>query len=177
MKKIIIIGIIFLLTLTYAVAKSSEVMIPGEAIRFRVIANSDSENDQNTKILIRDTLEKQISTDLKNITNIKDSRKILTNNLDNYKDLIINTLEDNNIEETFKINYGFNYFPEKKYKGVKYKEGKYESLVVTLGKGEGKNWWCVLFPPLCLLEAEENYNKDEVEYKSYVKELIDKFFK
>ncbi len=177
MKKIIIIGIIFLLTLTYAVAKSSEVMIPGEAIRFRVIANSDSENDQNTKILIRDTLEKQISTDLKNITNIKDSRKILTNNLDNYKDLIINTLEDNNIEETFKINYGFNYFPEKKYKGVKYKEGKYESLVVTLGKGEGKNWWCVLFPPLCLLEAEENYDKNEVEYKSYVKELIDKFVK
>ena len=113
MKKIIIIGIVFLVTLTYAIVRSSEVMIPGEAIRFRVIANSDSENDQNTKILIRDTLEKQISTDLKNITNIKDSRKILTNNLDNYKDLIINTLEDNNIEETFKINYGLNYFPEK----------------------------------------------------------------
>ena len=177
MKKIMMIGFIFLFVLTYAVIRSNEVLIPGEAIRFRVIANSDSENDQNTKILIRDTLEKQISTDLKNITNIKDSRKILTNNLDNYKDLIINTLEDNNIEETFKINYGLNYFPEKKYKGVKYKEGKYESLVVTLGKGEGKNWWCVLFPPLCLLEAEENYDKNEVEYKSYVKELIDKFFK
>ena len=177
MKKIMIIGIVFLLTLTYAVAKSNEVIIPGEAIRFRVIANSDSDSDQNTKILVRDTLEKQISLDLKNITNIKDSRKILTGNLDNYKNLIINTLEDNNIEETFKINYGFNYFPEKKYKGVKYKEGKYESLVVTLGKGEGKNWWCVLFPPLCLLEAEENYDKDEIEYKSYVKELIDKFFK
>ena len=78
---------------------------------------------------------------------------------------------DNNVE----VNYGMNYFPEKTYKGVKYKEGEYESLVVTLGKGEGNNFWCVLFPPLCLLEAEED-DTNEVEYTSFVKELIDKYF-
>ena len=177
MKKIMMIGFIFLFVLTYAVIRSNEVMIPGEAIRFRVIANSDNEVDQNTKILVRDRLQKQISVDLENTTDIKTSRKILTSNLDNYKNIVSDTLEKNNIRETFKINYGFNYFPEKKYKGVRYKEGKYESLVVTLGNGKGNNWWCVLFPPLCLLEAEENYDKEEVEYKSYVKELIDKFFK
>lgn len=69
--------------------------------------------------------------------------------------------------------FGFNYFPSKKYKGITYKDGYYESLVVTLGEGKGDNWWCVLFPPLCLLEAEES---TDVEYKSYVKELIDKYF-
>ena len=62
--------------------------------------------------------------------------------------------------------------PEKEYKGVKYKEGYYESWVITLGEGEGNNWWCVLFPPLCLVEAEE---ADEVEYKFFIKELIDKY--
>ena len=73
------------------------------------------------------------------------------------------------------MNYGINYFPEKKYKGVIYEEGYYESLVITLGKGNGENWWCVLFPPLCLMEGEDN-NTDEVEYKSFVKEMIDKYF-
>ncbi|MBO5530582.1 MAG: stage II sporulation protein R [Bacilli bacterium] len=57
-----------------------------------------------------------------------------------------------------------------------YKEGNYESLVVTLGEGKGDNFWCVLFPPLCLLEAEDN-SSSEIEYKFFVKELIDKYIK
>ena len=47
--------------------------------------------------------------------------------------------------------------------------------MVTLGSGEGKNWWCVLFPPLCLLEAEETSQKEEVEYRLFIKEIIDKY--
>ena len=69
-----------------------------------------------------------------------------------------------------------NYFPEKKYKGTVYKEGEYESLVVTLGDGLGANFWCVLFPPLCLLDAEDEEQLSNVEYKSFIKELIDKYF-
>ena len=85
------------------------------------------------------------------------------------------TMDENNIQEEYTIDYGNHYFPEKVYKGVKYPEGEYESLVVTLGDGLGENFWCVLFPPLCLLEAEES-DKDEVEYKSFIKEIIDKYF-
>ena len=81
----------------------------------------------------------------------------------------------NKYDTEYKINYGLNYFPEKNYKGVTYKEGNYESLVVKLGEGKGENFWCVLFPPLCLLEAEES-DKEEVEYKSFIKEIIDKYF-
>ena len=66
-------------------------------------------------------------------------------------------------------------FPEETYKGITYEAGKYESLLVTLGEGKGDNWWCVLFPPLCLMEAEET-NTDEVEYKSFIKEIIEKYF-
>ena len=73
----------------------------------------------------------------------------------------------------FKINYGTNYFPEKIYKGVKYEAGEYESMVVKIGSGSGDNYWCVLFPPLCLMEAEET---DDVEYKFFIKEIIDKIF-
>ena len=78
-----------------------------------------------------------------------------------------------NEDYSYNINYGLNYFPEKEYNGKTYKEGKYESLLVTLGKGEGNNWWCILFPPLCLVEAEES--EEEVEYGFFLKNIIDKF--
>lgn len=66
------------------------------------------------------------------------------------------------------------FFPKKEYKGVTYPEGYYESVKVTLGEGLGDNWWCILFPPLCLIEAEES---TEVEYNFFVKEIIKKYFR
>ena len=177
MKKIITVILVLLGILIYTRISTKDVFIPKEAIRFRVIANSNTKEDQNIKILVRNDLEKVISNDLANSKNINDSRKILSTNIDRYENIISNTLESNNIRETFTINYGLNFFPEKKYKGVTYEKGNYESLVVTLGNGKGNNWWCVLFPPLCLLEAEEDYNTEEVEYKSYIKEIIDKYIK
>ena len=175
MKKIIPIIILILMIYIYN-NKISDVLIPDEAIRFRVIANSDTKEDQTIKKLVKDDLEKEITTDLKNSSSIDETRKIINNNLDKYENVVFNSLSKNNSNETFSINYGLNYFPEKEYKGVKYPEGNYESLVVTLGEGKGKNWWCCLFPPLCLLEAEEN-ETEEVEYKFFIKELIDKYFK
>ena len=176
MKKLIVIVMIGLSILIYSKIDTEELLIPDEAIRFRVIANSNSVDDQNTKILVKNKIEKEIATDLKNSTNINTSRKILSRNTDKYSLLVENTLRENNISQEYKVNYGLNYFPEKTYKGITYKAGNYESLVVTLGEGKGDNWWCVLFPPLCLLEGEET-NTNQVEYKSYVKELIDKYFK
>ena len=176
MKKLIVIVMIGLSILIYSKIDTEELLIPDEAIRFRVIANSNSVDDQNTKILVKNKIEKEIATDLKNSTNINTSRKILSRNTDKYSLLVENTLRENNISQEYKVNYGLNYFPEKTYKGITYKAGNYESLVVTLGEGKRDNWWCVLFPPLCLLEGEET-NTNQVEYKSYVKELIDKYFK
>ena len=72
---------------------------------------------------------------------------------------------------SFNVNYGNNYFPEKVFKGVKYNEGYYESIVVSIGEAKGDNWWCVLFPNLCIV------NDKDVEYTSLVKEIIDKIFK
>ena len=95
------------------------------------------------------------------------------------KELIKNDIEvffDNeNYNKDFIVNFGDNYFPEKNYKGVHYDEGEYESLVVTIGQGIGDNWWCVLFPPLCLLEADES-DVDDTEYQFFVKEMLDKIF-
>ena len=74
------------------------------------------------------------------------------------------------------VNFGYNYFPPKEYKGIKYDEGYYESLVVTLCEGKGDNWWCVLFPPICALE-EDSENYEKIEYSFYIKEMFNKYLK
>ena len=174
MKKLTIVLAIIITVL--AINKDSEVIIPKDSIRFRVIANSDSESDQLLKKKVVSNLNPNIINLLSSSSSLTDSRNNIENNLTLFDNIVKNTLKENNSTETYTINYGMNYFPEKEYKGTVYKEGEYESLVVTLGEGKGKNFWCVLFPPLCLLEAEDSTKTTDIEYKSFIKEIIDKYF-
>ena len=105
---------------------------------------------------------------------MKNSRNNIKKEIPSFAKVVHNTLAEQNMNLEFTIDYGMNYFPEKEYKGIVYEEGEYESLVITLGDGQGENFWCVLFPPLCLLDTNE-VPKD-IEYTSFVKELIDKYF-
>ena len=148
---------------------TDKIIIPDNAIRFRIIANSNSLEDQKNKFEVKKDLEPIIGDILNKSENINETRSYLSSNMFQIKKEIENHTTD------YKINYGFNYFPEKTYKGVTYKEGNYESLVVTLGDGLGDNWWCVLFPPLCLLEASED-NIDDNTYSLYIKEVLVKDF-
>ena len=173
MKKTIIalvcIGI-FYFFISDVMAKNLE--IPDDAIRIRVVPNSNSELDQEVKGKVRDELETTMYNLLKDAKSSTQAEEIIESNLEEVKKNVGNVLEREKYDKDYKVNFGSNYFPEKKYKGVTYEEGYYESLLVTLGEGKGDNWWCVLFPPLCLIEADES---TDVEYKSLVKELIDKY--
>ena len=167
MKKIIV--ILFVITILLCLTNNKqEVLIPSDAIRFRIIANSNSIKDQQVKLEIKEELEPVLASILSNSSNHNNTKETIMDNMDNIKRVI----EKHNIN--YEINYGNNYFPEKTYKGVRYPEGNYESLVITLGEGIGENWWCVLFPPLCLLEASEA-NYDEVTYTTYFQEILDNF--
>ena len=174
-KKIMIIMAIVVVVLVNNV-KAKEVIIPDNAIRIRIIANSNSFKDQFIKGQVRDSLQLEINEMLANVKTIEEARSILNKNLKKFDFVVEKVLKRNNVDLNYNINYGMNYFPEKEFKGVNYNEGYYESIVVTLGKGKGNNWWCVLFPPLCLMESEEK-DMDDIEYKSFVKEKIDAFFK
>lgn len=176
MKNYIFILIMFIFV--YCMIQSTEateLQIPDTAIRLRVIPNSNSTSDQEVKLKVKSVLESETYQLLNGVTSVDLARRIITDNLDNIEAVIEKTLLEEEYNLGYKINFGQNYFPEKEFKGIVYEEGNYESLVVTLGKGEGNNWWCVLFPPLCLLEAEES-ETDEVEYKFFVQEIIDKYF-
>lgn len=174
MKKYLVILSLLIVFLPNIKEKEEEIIIPDEAIRFRVVAQSNTKEDQETKILIKEIFEKKLNEILKESKSIEETRKILKSNKTSFDNLIKTTLLTNKINTSYKINFGLNYFPEKKYKGVTYKEGYYESLVITLGSGNGENWWCVLFPPLCLMEGNSE-DIDDIEYKSFVKEMINKY--
>ena len=173
MKKTILIIIFILLTYYFISEVTAQTLtIPEEAIRFRVVPHSNEKVDQDVKILVRDEVQNYMSNILQNVDDIDVSREIISSHLSQINNEIEQVLQKENYTHPFTVNFGLNYFPTKEYKGIIYDEGYYESLVITLGSGKGSNWWCVLFPPLCLIEAEES---TEVEYTSYVKEILDKY--
>ena len=157
MKKFII--ILFIVSSIYLFSNKSEIVIPNDAVRFRIIANSNTLEDQAIKTTIKNDLINNVFPSIKSKEDIKESIPIIKETINNY-----------NID--YDINYGMNYFPEKEYKGIKYPKGNYESLVVTLNNGLGDNYWCVMYPSLCLIESN---NTNDVEYKLLVKEMINNY--
>lgn len=172
MKTIITLVSILLSFYLIGIFFEEKVKIPEESIRLRVLANSNSEYDQEIKKEVSYELQNEISNIITEQDDIKSAKLKLKNNLGIIDNRINNVLTSRNYNKSYNINLGLNYFPEKEFKGVKYKEGYYESLLVTIGEGKGNNWWCVLFPPLCILEAEES---DEVEYSSLIKEVLEQY--
>ena len=152
---------------------SAKYTIPKEAIRVRVIAGSNDKYDQEVKMNVKDIVTSDMYNLMSNVDSIERARESITNNIPTLSKDIDKYLNEINYNTNYDINFGYNYFPKKVYKGVEYKEGMYESLVVTLGNGEGNNWWCVLFPPICMIEAEES---TDIEYTTMVKEIMNKYF-
>lgn len=173
-KYILLILSIIMAFYVYSNAKAEESIIPDEAIRFRIIANSNTMYDQNIKLQVRNVVQNKVLSLLKDVKTIDETRNIIKNNMDELNKVVQDELQKLEYDKDFTINYGYNYFPEKKYKGIKYDEGEYESLVIKLGDAKGDNFWCVLFPPLCLVEVEED-NTNDAEYTFFIKELINSY--
>ncbi|MGM9834675.1 MAG: stage II sporulation protein R [Bacilli bacterium] len=164
MKKMFL--IIIFLAIVININIDEEVTLPEDTIRFRIIANSDSVEDQELKMQIVNDLSQNYFP-LINNTDINSSRLNIETNMQLLESRV------SKYTDNYSINYGQNYFPSKEFLGTTYNAGKYESVVVSLGKSEGNNFWCVLFPPLCLLEGTNN-NTSDIEYRSLVKDILDK---
>lgn len=170
MKKILILLALISIILLYTNKTEEYVIVPKESIRFRIIPNSNTAEDLYMKEEVKEGISDIITSLSKE--NINETRTNIVNNLPLLRNKVQNVFDENNYNQTFNINYGINYFPEKTYKGVKYQSGNYESMVVSIGNASGDNYWCVLFPPLCMMEAKES---EKVEYKFFIKEIIDHF--
>lgn len=167
MKKLLIISSIIILILIST--KNDQIVIPTNSIRVRVISNSNNINDQLEKVKVKSIVEETLYENIKETKTIEEARTEIKRSIPTLEKSIEKTINND-----FSINFGTNYFPKKEMFGIEYNEGNYESIVINIGESKGKNWWCVLFPPICMIEAEEN-NKDNIEYKSKVLEILNEY--
>lgn len=163
MKKII--PLLFFITLFLFYLNSDSLIIPSTAIRLRIIANSNREEDQNIKKELKNKITPIIDELMSNAHSSKEAISILNDN----KHLFQKIIDENHLDASISI--GENYFPPKEYLGFNIPAGYYESMVITIGKGLGDNWWCVMYPPLCLIENEK---KDNIDYHFLIKDIINK---
>lgn len=173
MKKIIIVLCLVTAFLIYKETKEETIIIPNSSIRLRVIPNSNSVLDQNIKTKVKEYLEENTYELLRNQSDIEEARITIKENIPTIEEDIDKIFQEENYNMNYSVDYGYNFFPQKEYRGITYKEGYYESIVIKIGEAEGDNWWCVLFPNLCLIDLESS---EDVEYKSWIAETINKIF-
>lgn len=122
-------------------------------IRFHVRANSDSEEDQALKLKVRDVVVNFLEGRLENAESLDEARNILYYCKDEIEDIALAKIIEEGYDYPVNIYFEKSYFPMKTYGDMVFPAGKYEAFRIDIGKSEGKNWWCVLFPPLCFVDS------------------------
>lgn len=157
-------------------ARTYEV-IPDEAIRLRILANSDEEADQRIKYLVRDIVSDQIDDWVGHMSDIDEARNYIESHAQELLGLIKDHLKREKIDQSVQLSYNRKVsFPMKLYDKVLYPAGDYEAILITLGEGSGANWWCVLFPPLCFLDFDKGATIAEEAKEEEGEKIKIKFF-
>lgn len=131
-------------------------------IRFHVVANSNSEQDQTVKLRVRDAVLESIQEDLKQVGNIDQARDYLQENLPKIQSVAEQTLQSLGVDAGAVVSLTKEAFDTREYDTFRLPAGIYEALRITIGEGEGKNWWCVTFPTLCLPATEDGFRETSV---------------
>ncbi len=184
--------IAFVLTVIYSVipfeAQCSE--LSQDVFRLHILANSDSEADQNLKIKVRDKVL-DYTEDLFNSANSKEeAESIISDNLQSISNVAYQTVLDNGYDYVVTAEITNMYFTTRYYEGYTLPSGMYDALRITIGEGEGHNWWCVMYPSICISSAEDKESKakealdddeynivcnEQYQYKFKVVEMFEKF--
>lgn len=195
-KKIFLLIIISALILGGMETVLAKETLPNEhpgIIRFHVIANSDSVEDQQLKLIVKDyvmqKLEKRLAKVISENQGLIDScllqesaiiENYIKENLPTIQEWAEDAISSKGYNYNCTIDIGIRHIPAKEYDGMLFPEGNYKALNITIGQGNGQNWWCVVFPPLCLIDAEDSSYRDTFEVgaqdriilKSKIKEMV-----
>lgn len=133
-------------------AQARQESISGSLVRLHVLAVSDDSNEQRIKLNVRDSVLSYISPKLESAESPDEAKRIISSELDGIKSAAETAAEGRPVKVTLTQEY----YPTRDYGSFSLPAGRYESLRVILGEGEGHNWWCVVFPPLCLTAAESD---------------------
>jgi len=158
------------------VTANSEVIIPNDAIRLRILANSDKEEDQELKRKVRDAVNEQITNWVSELTSKEVAKDLLKEKLPEIQQIAERVVEEEKANQAVNVTFDKVDFPTKLYGEFLYPAGQYDAILITLGEGEGANWWCVLFPPLCFLDfsngvaVSDGFEEEKKEEKAEKKE-------
>ncbi len=157
---------VFMLFLLVGYSTSVNSNLSQNIVRLHVLANSDSEDDQSLKLKVRDAI---LEHSRKNFT----KKSEVATQLESYKKIAEEVICYNGYDYPIEVEYGNFKFPTKEYKNLRLPAGNYDAVRVKIGKAEGQNWWCVMFPPLCFVdgttdtESAENKLRSSLDKESY----------
>ena len=138
--------------------------IKDKLIRFHVIANSDTEEDQSLKLKVRDKVVEALSEKLKGVASLEEAEIILNDNIDYVNNIAKDVILNNNYDYEVNTMLSYENFPDKVYGDYVFPQGNYEAFRVIIGSGQGRNWWCVMFPSLCFVdESKSDVNSDNLK--------------
>lgn len=126
--------------------------IAGKIFRLHVVANSDKEEDQELKLDVKKTVVDYLSRRLGSGADLEETREYVLENLPEIEQAALKTIEEQGKDYPVSAVVEKTYFPDKTYGDCTFPAGEYEALNIRIGKGEGKNWWCVLYPSLCFID-------------------------
>ena len=131
-------------------------------IRLHVVANSDSEEDQALKLKVRDAVVDRLQETMQNLPDVEDAKAYLEEHLPELEAFVNQLIRELGFADTAKVSLDREAFDIREYDTFSLPSGQYESLRITIGEGEGKNWWCVVFPTLCLPATSEDFEDTAV---------------
>lgn len=135
-------------------------------LRLHIIANSNSEADQNLKLAVRDEILKNSINIFKDCNNVEDAIVTADNNIEEINEIANRVVRENGFDYNACVSVESRYFDTREYENFTLPAGNYQSLVVDLGKAQGKNWWCVVFPCVCVPTADDASLSDSVSNKA-----------
>ena len=160
--------------------KSTVSVLSHSAIRFHILANSDSVSDQTLKMRVKESVVNYIYEKTGDFKTVDEAKNFILNNDKTIKSIATKAIADNGYDYTVSSTFGFSDFPVKTYGDVIFPKGTYTSYTIKIGNGKGHNWWCVLYPQLCFVDASSGTVPDsskerlkdslgEREYKTIIK--------
>ncbi len=158
---ILFLGFIFISAKSYANNVLDD--LADNFFRLHILANSDSDEDQNLKLKVRDNIIKYMDTLSYDGLTKEDAINLTCSNLNNFKQIAEKTIIDEGYNYSVNLKIGNFYFPTKEYGNVSLPAGYYDALKIEIGNAEGKNWWCSLFPPLCFVDISAGVIDEESE--------------
>ncbi|MBQ3502464.1 MAG: stage II sporulation protein R [Clostridia bacterium] len=144
-------------------------------LRVHIRANSNLECDQNIKYVIKDEVVDFITPYLVGCDSKEKSVAMMTGLLDDIESVCDGVLKQNNFQYKSSASIREEYFPTRVYDNITLAEGIYDALIIELGSGEGDNWWCIVYPPLCFVN-KTNTSVQNIQYQSYLMKIVKKYF-